>query len=180
MGWTPSGLYLPSHAHISSFGFDGIGNYLSAINSQGVSSTAWPLANLALYVPVVVPYSVLVTGVFWVAGATAGGNIDIGLYQENGTKVVSLGSTSRGTASAINSSFALTDTTVTPGRYYLAMAADSTNTEQASAPAAGLLEAIGINEQQTAFALPATATYTRTTRAYLPLFGLLLGGTVAP
>lgn len=179
-GYSPGGLYLPTFGPLSSFDRHALGPGLGAFNSQGVAGVAWPLANLALFIPVEVTEAIVLTGIYWATGGTAGGNLDIGLYNEDGTKVVSHGTVARGTVNSLNSSFALTDTTVGPGRYFMAMSADSTNIYNAAVPAAGLLEALGVCEMQTAFVLPSPATLVRTTRAYAPIFGFLIGGAVAP
>jgi hypothetical protein len=139
---------------------------LRGVTSATPTSQAWPLANLALYVPTYFNETCTIYQVGVGAGATAGGNFDIGLYDMAGTLIQSTGSTVR-TASAWNA-VDWTDLEVQPGWYYAAMAADSTNTYGAVIPAAGLPEAVGVCEQTSAFALPATATMTRTTRAYCP------------
>lgn len=130
------------------------------------ASAAWPLANVAIYVPFWVNETLTVYEAGVGTGATAGGNFDIGIYNAAGTRLVSSGSTAR-TASAWNVA-GLTDTELQPGQYYAAMSADGTNNYSGFAAAAGLCEALGLCEQTTAFALPATATMSRTTRALIP------------
>lgn len=131
------------------------------------ASQAWPLANLALYVPIYINEFCTIYEVGTGTGATAGGNFDIGLYQMDGTKLQSTGSTAR-TASAWNT-VNWTDLDVQPGWYYAAMSADGTNNYSGVVPAAGICEAMGIVEQGTAFALPSPATIsTRTTRTLIP------------
>lgn len=136
------------------------------VSTSTPTSNAWPLANLALYVPIYFNEACTIYEVGCGAGATAGGNFDIGLYDMAGTLIQSTGTQGR-TASAWNA-VNWTDLVIAPGWYYAAMAANGTNNYAASVPTAGLLEAVGICEQQTAFVLPGTATLTRTTRAYLP------------
>lgn len=139
----------------------------AAVRPAALASVAWPLANLALYVPIYFNEACTVYEAGVGAGATAGGNFDLGLYQLDGTKIVSSGTTAR-TASAWNTA-GLTDTVVFPGWYYAAMSADSTANYSGLNPAAGLCESLGIVEQATAFVLPSPATIsTRTTRAILP------------
>jgi hypothetical protein len=105
-------------------------------------------------------------------GATAGGNFDIGLYDMAGTRLQSTGSTAR-TASAWNA-VNWADLTVGPGWYYAAMAANGVDLYSGVAPAAGLAQAVGVLEQATAFALPATATFAITTRAMIPTISFQL------
>lgn len=133
---------------------------------SAVASAAWPLANLAIYVPLYINETVTLYEVGFGTGATAGGNWDIGIYDSAGTRLQSTGTQAR-TASAWNVNN-WTDLTLQPGWYYAAMAANGTNNYSGIVPAAGICESIGICEQQTAFVLPATATLTRTTRAFIP------------
>jgi len=138
------------------------------------ASAAYPLANLALYVPFSVSEAVTAYEGWVVTGGTAGGNFDIGIYSAAGARLTSSGSTVRGTATITNTT-AMANLVLVPNtRYYLAFAADSTNTYFASANAAGLHEAMGVLESTTSFVLPTSPTLTRTTRAYVPYFGLSL------
>jgi hypothetical protein len=130
------------------------------------AGAAWPLANLALYVPIYFNEACTIYEVGCGGGATAGGNFDIGLYDMAGAKIQTTGTTAR-TASAWNP-VNWTDLVIAAGWYYAAMAANGVDAYSGVIPAAGLAEAVGVCEQQTAFVLPATATLTRTTRAYVP------------
>lgn len=133
-----------------------------------IASTAWPLANLALYVPFYVNEAVTVYEAGVGTGATAGGNYDIGIYTTAGVRLVSSGTQGR-TASTWEVA-PLTDTELQPGWYYAAMSADGTNNYSGNASiTAGHCEAMGIIEQGSAFTLPDPATLTtRTTRAFVP------------
>jgi len=154
------------HFTISTIGLESATQGISIQAGSAVSSLAWPLANLALYVPIYINETVTVYEGGIGAGATAGGNFDIGIYDAAGTRIVSSGSTVR-TASAWNVA-ALTDTELQPGWYYAAMSANGTNNYSGTAPNGALCAAMGVCEQQTAFALPATATLTITSRALVP------------
>lgn len=154
------------HYAISTFGRESA-TWMAVQLSGGPSSAAWPLANLALYVPFFVAETVIVYEAGTGMGATAGGNFDIGIYDMAGTKLVSSGTTAR-TVSVWNTA-GLTDTTLTPGWYYAAMSTDGTNNYSGyTGLSAGIVEALGVCEQQTAFVLPSTATLTRTTRTLIP------------
>lgn len=165
----------PSHGNttvISPAAFESIGYSLRQWGLS-VSSSAYPAANLALYVPFVLSAPTNIQSVFWITGLTTGGNNDVGIYQEDGTKIVSLGSTARGAASSTITTTSLTDTVVGRGRYYMAFLSDAANNQIAWTPAAGLCEAAGVLEQAVgAASLPSTATFAVTTRAYIPHFGL--------
>ena len=138
------------------------------------ASAAYPLANLAIYVPFSVSEAVTVIEGWVVTGVTAGGNFDIGVYSAAGVRLTSSGSTAR-TASAVNNTTALTNLDLAPGtRYFMAFSADSTANYIAQTSAAGLNEAMGVLESTTSFVLPTNPTLSRTTRAYVPHFGLNL------
>lgn len=136
------------------------------------TSNAWPLANLAIYVPIYFNEAGTIFQVGCGAGATAGGNFDIGLYDMAGNKIQTTGTSAR-TLSAWNA-VNWTDLVVAPGWYYAAMSADGTNNYSGVAPAAGTAEAVGVCEQTTAFVLPTTATLTRTTRAFVPTIAFVM------
>lgn len=150
---------------------DGLG---SAFGFAGLGSVAYPLANLALHVPFTVSQPVTAYEGWVITGATAGGNFDIGIYSSSGSRLTSAGSTAR-TASAVNNTTTMTDQVLLPDvRYYMAFSADGANNYISAAPAAGLCEAMGILESTTSFVLPLNPTLSRTTRAYIPFFGLNL------
>ena len=138
------------------------------------ASGAYPLANLAIYVPFSVSETVTAFEGWVITGATAGGNFDIGIYSATGSRLVSAGSTAR-VVSTVNNTTTMTNQVLTPGVwYYMAFSADSTNTYISSSTVAGLNESMGVLESTTSFVLPASPTLSRTTRAYVPQFGLNL------
>lgn len=138
-----------------------------AVQLTTLASTAWPLANLAIYVPLFVNETCTVYEAGVGTGATAGGNYDIGLYDTAGNLLVSSGT--QGRSASTWEVAPLTDTELQPGWYYAAMSADGTNNYSGTTTfTAGTCEALGICEQTSAFVLPSTATLTRTTRAFVP------------
>lgn len=169
MSYTPAiGREILAHRHYTLGPLDPISVSVGITTGQSYASAAWPNANTAIYIPIYIAEAVTVYEAGIGTGATAGGNFDIGIYQMDGTKVVSSGATAR-TASAWNVA-GLADTELTPGWYYAAMSADSTANYSGIAPAAGLCEAMGVCSQDTAYVLPSPATPGRTTRALIPGF----------
>lgn len=173
MSYFPAQPLRPNGTHITPFSDESLGRDLRNGGFGASASTAYPLANLALYIPFCISAPINIQSVTWGNGTVTGGNCDVGIYDESGTAIVRLGSTARGAASTLILTTTLTDTVLAPGRYYMAFAHDGTNNIFAWAPAAGLCEAMGVLEQQTAFPLPSTATFAVTTRAYIPHVGLL-------
>ena len=149
---------------------ESLGIMLKGFNFGGASSSlSWPLANLAIYVPIHIVEAFTIVEVAWENGTGTGGNVDLGIYDETGARLASLGSTDDGAASTLITSTTWTDYTITsPGLYYLAMSHSTTANIFGWAPVAGLCQALGIMEQQSALPLPATATFAATTRAFIP------------
>lgn len=166
---------------ISIRSLESIGGHLKPMSS-GATTGAYPAANLAIYVPVWFSDPFTIEEVFWENGTGASaGNVDVGLYDAAGTRLTSLGATARGAASVTITTTTFTAYTVTqPGLYYMAFSHSATNNIFACQPAAGLCEAMGVCEQATAHPLPATATMTRTARAYIPDFGFITTATALP
>ena len=155
---------------IVSYGLDSVG---IISNDLADASAIWPTANLAIFVPFRIAEPRIAVQLFAKNGATVSGNIDIGIYDRTGVRLVSAGSTVQ---SGVNDSqeFNITDTLLGAGVFLLAVALDNiTGTTFRIAPAnAGVLKQFGCAQQATAFALPATATLATITSAYLPYMGI--------
>lgn len=144
------------------------------IYSGGVALTnsyAWPSSNLAVYVPVEIYRTITIVKMAVNNGTAVSGNIDVGIYDYAGGKVVTKGSTAQSGTSAIQI-FDITDTTLYPGLYYMAVALDNTTGTLMGytggvAPEIG---AHGVYQQASAFALPTTsATFAAYAQTSLPL-----------
>lgn len=157
--------------------WDAIGDVFIVTNQTFNANAVWPTSNLAILVPFVVSYPTLVRSIVVNIGASSG-NLDAGIYDADFTKVVSLGSTaSPGTG--VREFTALTDTTLMPGLYYMALAADNTTiTFNRGAPLAQIVQAAGAVQMAAAFPLPTTITPAAAS-AYLPLIRLNTS-TIAP
>ncbi len=153
--------------------------YASTPSLSGVSgnlgtpaSAVWPLANRAIFVPFRLSRSIVAVKLFIFNGTVVSGNVDVGLYDEFGTKLVSKGSTAQAGTSALQA-FDITDTRLGPGLFYLAVALDTgTGTLFRAALAVQLLRVMGCAQMASAFALPAAATLATVSSAYLPVAGL--------
>lgn len=158
---------------------ESIGSKIAGMNVSmtGAASAVWPSANLAVYVPFVLRRQITVTQLFWYNGATASGNVDVGIYTADGARIVSSGSTAQGTINVLQA-VDITDTPIGPGLYRMALAVNN-GTATMFAAASGLIalfSSAGVTQQATAFALPATSTIATATFDYLPVFGLTTGG----
>lgn len=122
---------------------------------------AWGTANRAIYVPVRVPRRVIVRKLGVGTGTTGTNNMDIGLYDAAGTRLVSTGAQTKSTTLFMQV-FDVTDTTIGPGLYYLALnSAGTTDTFYAAVSLSQALPAsLGLRSEAVgAVTLPATATW---------------------
>lgn len=143
------------------------------IGMDGYSSTVWPAANNAYFYPFLVSKQFTFATMFWMNAVTVAGNVDIGVYNSDGVRLVSKGSTAMSGASGIQV-VTVTSTTLPVGRYYMAMASDSATATFATYVIGQVLKTkfTGMAQQATAFALPTTAALATMGNDYIPLFGL--------
>lgn len=150
----------------------GVGTALAPIGST-MSSAAWPSANRAIISPLYIPDWFLVKLLWVMNGATASGNIDIGLYRADLTKIVSAGSTAQSGTSQIQT-FDIADTLLAPGRYWLAVAKnDATGTTVAWTSTVNQMRTAAVLSAAAHFALPSTLSPdSALASAYLPMAGI--------
>lgn len=143
---------------------------MSGANLQGGNSI-WPTASLAIYLPIEISVFCTITALL-IQVSVASGNLDVGIYDETGAKLVSSGSTVVGAAGIQNVNIA--DTALKPGVYFAAMAVDNiTASFIRLSITQDMGRSVGCQQQATAFPLPATATFAAFTQAYLPLISLI-------
>lgn len=138
------------------------------------------VAPMAQYTPVVLRSQITVFQLGWLNGANIAGNLDAGIYDKAGNRIVSTGSTAHAGASLIQM-VDTADVTLTPGVYYLANATDTSGGTQTIARyqmgTIGLMRACGI-VQQAIFPLPSAASFATNAQTSVPLvFGAIEGST---
>lgn len=173
--FTP-GYVEPPLPMVASNGPWGLMAHALANASTAPSSRAWDSGNLAVYHPIIVPCMTIVRRVFWLNGATTtgGATVEAGLYADGGykpgAKLVS-GAATQGTASQVQF-VDVTDTSVPPGAYWLALTASTaTNTTFFGLAIYANMDAAVRFEQASANPLPATATPVESTTATFYIFG---------
>lgn len=145
----------------------------STFTNQTMGSLIWAAANRAIYVPISIYKPVTIYKVFLHNGSVVSGNFDIGLYTEAGTRLFSTGSTAQAGVDTVQS-VNITDYALDEGNYFIALALDNvTGRIQGLSESSPKLLAIGVLGQNSAFALPATATF-GTVATQMPLFGLAI------
>lgn len=144
----------------------------SSVSAFSIASATWPTANTAIYIPVRVAYPIIIAKMFWLNGGTVNGNVDAGIYNSEGNRLVSSGSTLQATINVVQS-VDITDTLLLPGLYYMALASDSvTATFQRLNTLTQMARSLGVYSQATAFALPATATFAGTIVNPIPFIAM--------
>jgi hypothetical protein len=126
---------------------------------SGPGSAAFPASNDAIFVPLYLSQATLIKRLFSSNGTSVSGNIDVGIYTENGARITSSGSTAQSGTSTLQF-FDITDIVLGPGRYYLAVAMDNTTgTLLRWSTSSALTKCMGIVGQASAFPLPSSATF---------------------
>lgn len=137
------------------------------------AGTAWAVANQALYIPFRIASPFTFNSIAAVV-STATGNIDMGVYAADGTKIVSTGSV---VTSPNVQQVSVASTTIGPGLFYFGVSMSSISGGLmgyvfTATGKAGLLRALGISQQATALPLPATATFAANTGFFVPVMGI--------
>lgn len=137
-------------------------------------STAWTLANRAIFVPFTLNAPFLVQKLWWANGASVAGNMDCGIYSNDGTKLVSTGSTAQSGTSVVQSVSLGTPLLLMPGvPMYFALAASSTSaTVVQNASTTPFFKLMAVAQQASALPLPASATFATVAANSIPLCGI--------
>lgn len=146
----------------------------SAVALGNPTSRAWGGANTAVFIPFQVQQTCVAYKMWYASGTPidAAGHLDLGIYDEALNRLVSTGSTAQGAVTAMHT-VDIADTTLVPGRYYMAMSCDSVTGQYRQW--SGSLRALGqydIWKMDTAFPLPATATFALMTFGAFPDIGI--------
>ena len=131
-------------------------------------------ANTALFLPFELDRPYLVTQLYVINGPTVSGNIDVGIYSADGTRLVSNGSVAQ-TGGGADQIFNITDTLLGRGAFYLAVVLSSGTGELYRYAPTGTdnYRTWGALTQASAFPLPATATFAAPAAlGYIPICGL--------
>lgn len=155
---------------------------LSALPSSGAFDTA----GRAAYYPILVPTTCIIRRLWWANGSTVSAtyNVDVGVYADSGyapgVRLVSTGSTAQGTASQIQF-VDVTDVTLPPGRYWLAIVCSSTSASFFRAVlSSNAFNAAMRLDETSALPLPATATATEAASGALGVYLFGFATTASP
>lgn len=163
----------PTHIPILSR-YGGGMNFRAWAPNSLATSTTWPSANLAMYLPFSLPWSYTVNRLELRNGSTAAGNWDLGVYNFSGVKLASSGAVAQSGTVTIQYFSLAAPLTLSAGDYYLGISC-STNTgtfggSSTSMTSFGRL--MGLYQQASAHPLPATTTFAAWAQATPPFVGL--------
>lgn len=164
----PENIYQPTPIHVCSLGrYNSLPWGVTLLGTGGISAAAWPVNNLAVYTPISMPVAFTIARFMVANGSNTTGNVDVGIYDFAGNRLLSTGSTARTSASAVQY-LGVSDTVFQAGQYYLALVGSSTTGTYMQSTLSSALRArlLGVLEEQLgATTLPSTMTpvvYART------------------
>lgn len=164
----------PNRLLISPYSAAAHGIEVAALGSAAPASVAHGTANLARGYPFYLSEPALVLKAWWFNGATASGNIDVGVYTLDGAKLFSTGATAQGTINVLQE-VDITDYQLGRGVYYCAVSCSSaTATLFSTGYNLHFAKSIGWLQMATAHPLPTTLTPAAFTSSIEPTFGIAL------
>jgi hypothetical protein len=106
-------------------------------------------------------------------GTVVTGNIDVGIYDASGNRLVSAGSTVQAGTSAIQI-FDITDTLLKPGLHYMAIALSNNTGTLAGWSVGNAVDGrpFGLAQMASAFALPNPATLASYAQTFIPMVSM--------
>lgn len=119
-------LYLPTTLHVTSLGRYTDVTAVQFMTTPQYTSAAWPANNRAVYYPLQIPGYFTVARFMLGNGASVSGNVDIGLYDAAGSRLISTGSTAQSGTTQVQY-IGVTDKSFPPGKYYLALSCSTTS-----------------------------------------------------
>lgn len=172
-GFSPAPAGRPPSVVLNPASYEAIGSVLRNIAFATPGSAVYPTANMSIGYPFSVSEPVVYVKMYWLNGAAASGNLDVGIYDDLGNLLVSSGSTAQGTIN-VKQELNTTDFSPIPGtRYYCFIACDNgTGALFRWAPAqAAQMASVGCVQVAANFPLVTGVTFVKAATAYLPIFG---------
>jgi len=161
---------------VSTYGPECIGGELSFGDLATSETTAWPSANLGQYLPFTINQVQTIYYIRCQNGGAVAGTIDVGIYDADGNRIVTMGATTMAGTSAVQD-FNIPDTVLQPGVYYMAMSMSDTATARVRGwpmTAGANTSASGCLQQASVATLPSpTATFAASTSTFVPLMALM-------
>lgn len=172
--------YRPTSLSIQLFAPESIGPGMRTMSVSSPAS-ATNVQNLAWLYPFRLYEWVTFVRGWWYTGATANGNVDIGIYSDAFVRLGSTGAVGQGSTSVLNSSAFSVAAGITcgPGRYYYGMSCSSaTGTFFSHTVIAAQARALGVVQMAAAHVLPDPITPAAFAQTIMPHFGIMRRTTV--
>jgi hypothetical protein len=139
---------------------------------QASASATWPTNNLGIFIPFSLPAPYVVRSLYSVNGATASGNLDMGIFALDGTLIVSKGSTAQSGTDTLQI-LSVTATLLSPGRYFVALSSSTTAATFYRNPYGAAGQGVGgILQASSQLPLANLPTFATPANSYVPLCGL--------
>lgn len=165
---------LPTLGTIHIFSLESIGIGLMTAANCKIISIPDSVAGILVtrYVPFYLSQSILVVKMFVYNGTVLDGNIDLGIYDKYGVKLMSTGSVVQ-SGTEVLQVLDIAGPRIGPGNFYMALGNSSGNARfhHVSVGSEQNIWILGVLDQET-FPLPAIATFTKIGICYVPFFGL--------
>lgn len=163
----------PNDHIITSASWNCVGQDVAVMNNNFGPIGAYPAANRAFFVQFAIAFPFVVRKMFWFNGTTAAtDSADVGVYTEEGARVVSGGGTAISGANTLQE-VDVTDTLLQPGRYWFAYAQNGTTaTPWVAAPATAVARVLGGAQMSSAYVLPSTFTPAALASSLIPFVGI--------
>ena len=171
-GQPPTPLFIHTFSRWS--GVRDVGGIVGTLNP---ASMTWPVANTAFYIPIWLQWPYQVERVFWLNGSSVTSvNMDFGIYNADGTRLYSTGSTVAVGANATQYVTPSPDFILSPGRYYFALADSSVTANRGgvgtTSGTTARMRLGGILQEASALPLPDPMTPVAVANVCLPLCGV--------
>ena len=151
---------------------EALGSRASTNAAAGFASATFPAANRAIGYPFTLSEPWVITTLWVCSGATVGtNNVDVGIYDVAGTRLISSGAELTANANALQL-FDITDTLLGVGKFFMAVSLNgTTDTLFRALVGATEKQALGMWQMASAHVLPATVTFANPGDTYVPLIG---------
>jgi hypothetical protein len=163
----------PTHIHTYTRWTCGLDNRITAVAGTPASNN-WPTANLAMYIPLSIPWSYTVNRVFWINGATTGGTASVAILDSAGVRLATSGSTVQSGASALQYVALGSPLVMAAGRYFIGLSFSGTTTVAwlTTGFTADFGRMAGMYQQATAHPIPTSATFASFASTGYPFAGI--------
>jgi hypothetical protein len=150
----------PTHITSYSRWASGFTNRLLAVAGPPASNN-WPAANQAIYIPLSLPWSYTINRLFWINGATVGGNASLAVLDSAGVRLGTTGSVVTAGASTVQYTSLGSPLTLAAGRYFLGLSFSGTTTVAwlTTGVDTQFGRMMGLYQQATAHPIPTSATF---------------------